>query len=138
MKDEFIKHKVNLVDDGGCDELLTAIGAENILKYMMIKSKSELKTKECRIENQKTYLIKDPKNSNYKIGISKNVNQRLRNIRVSNPLVHLICSCDDNIEKGLHMLYENQAIEGEWYRLSDSDVDDIIEIMKHRKGFIKH
>lgn len=72
------------------------------------------------------YLIRIP-TGHYKIGHTKNLNQRIRHFTVTMPfdveLIHTI-PCDDarDAEQRLHKLHKKEHVSGEWFQLSDADV----------------
>jgi hypothetical protein len=69
----------------------------------------------------------------YKIGISSRVAHRLSNIRTSTPgKVHLIFESDKlqrdralKIEKELHNKYHHKKTSGEWFKLSDTELEEV-------------
>lgn len=82
------------------------------------------------------YLIRA--NGIYKIGVSKNVRQRVKEIqsRVKCP-VELIHSFPGwvSAESTLHGIYRNQRLQGEWFDLTNIDVQEITAIREHKDVF---
>ena len=68
------------------------------------------------------YLISH-QNEYLKIGYTKNVRKRLTQLQVSNPikleLLHLI-EGDSNLEKELHLLFQEYSINGEWFKYDNN------------------
>lgn len=63
----------------------------------------------------------------YKIGRTNNIDKRLHTFAVKLPYkVDLVCSlyCSDMyaLEDGLHRVFKDKRLDGEWFKLSESDV----------------
>jgi len=77
------------------------------------------------------YLIQDVSATGYcKIGLSSKLNNRLSSLKTGIPMelkvIHVIKTTNmKNTEKGLHARFANQRISGEWFDLSQEDVDYI-------------
>lgn len=116
--------------------------ADGLIKFAM-KHKEELKKHniEREIEFEKKLnthtKINKPKTKGYiyflecggkyKIGFSKDVNRRIKELDNRPFKVNLIAkskygSNAYNIEKELHKLLESKRIDGEWYSLEDKDI----------------
>lgn len=84
-------------------------------------------------EKQKyVYLLKIPEKSIYKIGVSKDVEKRIKQLQTGNceqiTLVHKFKSnYPYKIESVLHGMYKFKRIEGEWYDMSAKEVENFIE-----------
>jgi len=77
----------------------------------------------------KTYLIFD--GDNYKIGRSRNVNERLKKLQGEyKKEMYLISTCNCDIEHELHKEYSYANINGEWFDLNKYDVKAIINQME--------
>ena len=76
----------------------------------------------------KTYIMKDNHNNMYKIGKSKNPKFREKTLQSEKPSIKMIKVFDFNIERKLHILYKNKRVRGEWFRLSDKDLENICNI----------
>tara|TARA_B110000977_G_C10888611_1_gene420499 strand:+ start:195 stop:755 length:561 start_codon:yes stop_codon:yes gene_type:complete len=79
-----------------------------------IKKPNEYKTK--------TYLIKNSRNSMYKIGRSSDPKKRERTLQSEEPLIKIVKTWDKNIESELHNLYKDFRVRGEWFNLSKVQV----------------
>mgnify|MGYP001599049725 CR=1 FL=1 len=85
-----------------------------------------------RPRNGYVYLLSS-RTGEYKIGQTKNIGQRIYSINKQLPsgalLIHSI-PCKDRIatEKLLHEKFSHRRINGEWFMLSDADVDSIKSI----------
>ncbi len=78
------------------------------------------------------YLMHDTTNNFYKIGISNNPKYRERTLQSEKPTIELIISkrfpirkIAESFEKALHETYSDQRIRGEWFDLSEKDVENI-------------
>lgn len=77
---------------------------------------------------QYVYIIRDVELTGlYKIGKSKSLNSRLYDFGVKLPfefhIVHLIpCDDVDWLECDLHQKYSHKRLRGEWFNLSDEDI----------------
>lgn len=78
----------------------------------------------------------------YKIGRSRNVSKRIRQLEIQLPwpvtVEHTIpCENHKVSERTLHDMFANNRANGEWFRLDDSDVDYIKAIGKMRGPHIQ-
>ena len=69
----------------------------------------------------------------FKIGVSKNVNARLKSIKTGNPNIHIVYEGDAvanayTIESMLHAHFSNYRVNGEWFSLPPKV--DIVETVK--------
>lgn len=100
------------------------------------------------------YLICDPLNEHYKIGVTKDkVDKRLLKLQTGNSTeLHVTCLYETEypfrLEKMLHSKYSQYKTHGEWFALPDYDVihfshvcqktEHIIEVMKENPFFVKN
>jgi predicted GIY-YIG superfamily endonuclease len=80
------------------------------------------------------YLIRNRDTGTYKIGISKNVDRRLRTLNSAAggglELIHTIESTDmRRTERELHERYALAQLHNEWFALEDEDVEKIQSLM---------
>jgi len=73
----------------------------------------------------------------YKIGLSKNVDQRITQISPAMPfeveIIHIILAEDMyKAEKYLHRIFAEKRANGEWFRLDTSDVELLQQVYKIR------
>lgn len=73
----------------------------------------------------------------YKIGLTRrDVYKRLKELKTANPYelkiekVYEANNYGSNIEKSLHRKFRMSKIEGEWFELTDSDIDIFDELCK--------
>lgn len=74
----------------------------------------------------KTYLILNNRNKYVKIGKSLNVLKRERTLQSEEPDLTLIYYTDEDVETELHREYKHKRLRGEWFNLSEKDIDDIV------------
>lgn len=60
-----------------------------------------------------------------KIGRSHNIDKRMNSMRPHNPLINCDIEICFGIESKLHNIFEKQRFDGEWFRLSELDVQVI-------------
>lgn len=89
--------------------------------------------KECIMS---IYILQRENTNIYKIGISKNVNNRvdaLKTAIIENILIlyHRPVNYAYKVEKYIHKLYKNKQLSGEWFELTIDDVNNIKDIMNN-------
>jgi hypothetical protein len=81
------------------------------------------------------YLGESDKNGSayYKIGVTKNINRRIKDLRLSNPKVRLCKAFGTSemyqLEKRLHILMKDRRTERETFLLSNDDLKQVIDNM---------
>lgn len=85
--------------------------------------------KSCRKKPKKysTYILLDTASGLYKIGKATDVGRRIESIKGMNPTIKLLASCSTNIERNLHKRFNSKKFKGEWFNLSDRDIDTIVK-----------
>ena len=82
-------------------------------------------------QRKKIYLMKSHLHDMIKIGYSVNPSTRIRTLAAKEPALEIIHEFEGRTqdERRLHEKYNNKRVkgEGEWFRLSDADVEDIKE-----------
>ena len=76
------------------------------------------------VDDFQTYLVKDYNNGLVKIGKSKDIHTRLRVL--GNKDKQLIAYVRKDIETVLHREYKGKRIKGEWFNLTDAEINKII------------
>ena len=78
------------------------------------------------------YLMVDTANGYHKIGISNKPEYRERTLQSEKPTIEKVCAKQypsriiaEAIESALHKAYEAKRIRGEWFNLSDQDVNEL-------------
>lgn len=76
-----------------------------------------------------TYILKCQ--NLYKIGKSKNVDERIKTHRMSNPFLEHISTIGGDYEGVLHDEFKNKRRQGEWFVLTDDDLKRIPQIIEN-------
>ena len=82
--------------------------------------------KDVPVEKTKTYLMLDANTGYTKIGRSKDPKARERTLQSEKPSITLFAICDDLVESEIHKYYEKKRVRGEWFDLSDEDIENIM------------
>jgi hypothetical protein len=100
---------------------------KDILNYKSLfaeKSKSE------KVKSEKkflTYIMIDKNLPGfYKIGKAINPKYREKTLQGEKPTISLIYICNENIESKLHSLYKHKRVRGEWFKLTDDEISNIV------------
>lgn len=81
------------------------------------------------------YLIRLSENSYYKIGVTKNINKRIKELQTGNAeQIYLVESFESihayKIEKALHYFYSNKNKNNEWFEFT---LEDEVKFLKDCK-----
>lgn len=60
----------------------------------------------------------------YKIGKTKNVEQRLKALKTGSPHIYIVCFGRGISEGKLHQKFADKRVRGEWFRLTLSDIKE--------------
>lgn len=103
--------------------------AELANECMDIVASLESSSEHVEMPEQKTnvYLMLDESTGLVKIGRSKNPNVREQTLLSRSPSIRLLwhTSAYPSEEKFLHRLYKSVRVRGEWFDLSDNDIENI-------------
>lgn len=95
-------------------------------------TKKRINNEECYV-----YIMKDITNNFYKIGVSNKPEYRENTLQSEKPTIELleakrfpIRKIAVSFEKALHESFSDQRIRGEWFKLSNEDVNNIILSLK--------
>jgi hypothetical protein len=77
------------------------------------------------IYQPKTYLTQDTFRGYYKIGKSKDPKIREGTLQAEVPTIKLLHVIQDDIELYLHKKFDSKRVRGEWFELSETDVNYI-------------
>lgn len=83
----------------------------------------------CRSSSPLTYVLFNPASGLYKIGKSKDLYRRFKSYCI--PELEVIQVCENDIEQKMHDMFFTKRMEGEWFDLTDED----LEIMIEKYGF---
>ena len=78
-----------------------------------------------------TYVIVLDNSNLIKIGKSKTLNDRVRQIKTANPFVKTIHTIAGDYESYLHRCLSGLRYKGEWFKLEENKVKDVIESLIH-------
>jgi hypothetical protein len=73
----------------------------------------------------KTYLMLDSNTGFIKIGKSKKPQHREKTLQSEKPTIKILFIIDKDIEKELHDEYSCNRVRGEWFNLTNRDIEDI-------------
>lgn len=120
--------------------------AQSVIEELLAKSRKEHEEQMAELRREKAeleklrqysdygyvYLFHDAETGMYKIGKSKNPDNRLSQVRTSTAN-NIVCFCTiethemTTLEAELHQQFATQRIRGEWFSLTDADVQCIKE-----------
>lgn len=100
---------------------------ENDGKYFWNQDLLDIQKKDKPVLKQKTYIMIDKATSLYKIGRAAKPKYRERTLQSEKPVIELLYICDEDVEKELHDLHDQLRVRGEWFNLSEYDVDNIVD-----------
>ena len=81
-----------------------------------------IKDRYLNIHYTKTYLMKNKRNSLYKIGKSKNPKHREKTLQSQEPEISIVKIWNKDIERDLHIKYDEYRVRGEWFKLNKIQV----------------
>lgn len=105
------------------DDLYQFVSDEEYGKVMEVKKKNE-----ARRKNGHVYFLKDQNINLVKIGRTSQLDRRKRHLEqeynTTLELIHCIETTNTiKLEKEVHRLYADYRFEGEWFRISEQDLD---------------
>ena len=108
------------------------------IKYLIKFKKEPIEVRQSRrIRGKETniYLMIDHACDLYKIGRSKNVIQREKTLGAQIPKIECLYSFEGHVEdeKELHAHFHSKRGRGEWFDLSDDDIDFIKNFIHFKK-----
>ncbi len=86
-----------------------------------------VKVEKNKTEHTKLYVMLDRNTGLYKIGRSKNPMSRERTLQSEKPVIDMVFnfSATNKDEKKLHNLFLEKRVRGEWFSLSNEDLEFI-------------
>lgn len=75
-----------------------------------------------------TYVILDKLTGNCKIGKTKNIKSRFSTLSTANLNLKLLIAIPADMEKQLHLQFANCKFKGEWFKLTQEDLELILEL----------
>lgn len=83
-----------------------------------------------------TYIISD-NHGLFKIGRSSDIWKRISTLETANPDIKLICVINKDIESELHGMFDTKRYHGEWFKLSNEDLQQIFQIIPQEDFWFK-
>ena len=77
----------------------------------------------------KVYLIHAEGTDTYKIGLTNNVNLRLKSLQTSNPNQLSVVKCidgDSQLERRIHSYYDKNHVNGEWFSFNNTMIEKVV------------
>ena len=107
---------------------IEALSKDNIINFLLCRNMPTVKNN--------FYIISQVKTNYYKIGISNDVNARLRQLQTGNPNeLKIIFKGNfylcEILEKAIFKLLQKNCIFGEWYDIEKTFINKQIEILKN-------
>lgn len=110
-----------------CDiELYDKLNAD-VIAWVLPPSITYPSEAACKAVSRQTYLMIDEASGLIKIGRSRDPQFREHTLGAQIPRIKLIAVCADDVESVLHEKYKSKRVRGEWFNLSDRDVNSIIK-----------
>lgn len=93
---------------------------------------------QSNILNQGVYIISFQHSDLFKIGITKNIRQRMKQFDTANPFefyLHEFFPTEHcrSLERELHKLYKSKRYKNEWFKLTE---DELRNVCNHARNFI--
>lgn len=129
------------------DELMTEIGKVSDVAWLDAsirqsiffnhqQASKEHASQRLKNEDSEVYLLRGSVTGYYKIGVSTNLKDRLRQVHNGIPedTMFIFSSTGGReLESYLHEKYKDKKIKGEWFCLNKNDVAEIKRVMGERK-----
>ena len=115
-------------DFNNVDNFARDIGVDNFLEVIKTMEQARANIEERNIKkvnNQKTYLIRDKEKDLVKIGKSNNPDLRKKSLSISSDKLELLHTIDVDVENKLHEKYAKKRVFGEWFNLNKKDIKGI-------------
>ena len=104
-----------------------------IENHIALNDRKVLKSDTLKSEKCHLYLMIDRTNNYHKIGISNSPEYREKTLQSEKPTIEMIANKEfpnrkiaHSFEQALHSSYDEKRVRGEWFDLSQEEVDDII------------
>ena len=107
---------------------------DNAKKLFCPENQSSDKEVKIKYDYCYVYLMHDKRNGYHKIGISKTPEYREKTLQSEQPNIEMICfkrypsrKIAKAFESALHDAYAEQRVRGEWFNLSEIDIEMLKE-----------
>lgn len=91
------------------------------------KQIDDAKQSQLKKEPPLTYIMFDEATGLYKIGKSVNPHYREGTLQSEKPTVKLLFTSSLNVENTIHKEYTTHRVRGEWFRLSDDEINHLVQ-----------
>ena len=129
---DYTEDEVLAIIEVGMGNSVYALAKANMEAFEQLRSDDSFKTKEGFV-----YLARDSSSNYTKIGITTNIASRSSNMRVSNPFVEIVAAAYSehprDLEKALHKIHAAKWVCGEWFDLSQQDIDAVVRSHKMKR-----
>lgn len=107
--------------------IINNVNLNSELGKLIISIINEHKT----IENKYVYLMHDVNGNSYKFGQTYDLIYREKTLRAKEPKIELVKFCQTNVitESDLKEKYKSKRGRGEWFDLSDDEVNEVKDLM---------
>lgn len=121
---------------GDIRKMAKRMGIQEEQARLLLCQKNVSSSKEVKIKYDYcyVYLMHDKRNGYHKIGISKTPEYREKTLQSEQPNIEMVCSkrypsrkIAKAFESALHDTYAEQRVRGEWFNLSEMDVEMLKE-----------
>ncbi len=111
---------------------------KEIKEYQPLLERKEIISPTTLINDERcyVYLMMDLNNNYHKIGISNKPEYREKTLQSEKPTIEMVCNKSfpnrkiaSSFEQALHQAYAYKRIRGEWFKLSEKEVQDIKETL---------
>lgn len=135
--DEYLKDE--RIDVPDCiafvNEARRLIEEEKERQARFLKKQEEKQRKEAERKTKVGTIYVITNRARYKIGKTTNLSQRLKGLQTSNPdPLEIVFECEvrgyDIVEKLLHEKYADKRTGGEWFNLSEIDIQEIRDFLE--------
>lgn len=111
---------------------------KEIPNYLPLQSRQETtKVNNPSLDECYIYLMVDLTNNYHKIGISNKPVIREKTLQSEKPTIEMICNkrfpnrmIAKSFEQALHKTYNNKRVRGEWFNLSEKEIQELKEALK--------
>ena len=103
------------------------------VRYLLLSQIINTIDIESYSERQRTYLMKDSNTNLIKIGKAVDPKHREKTLQSEKPTISLFAVCENNVESELHKQYKDKRVRGEWFDLTDEEINNIINKFKFTK-----
>lgn len=128
------------IESDGSGEAYDIISTERLMqtreaidRFLANPITGKIKALNCQVstnadnrQEQTVYLMRNKRNGFTKIGIARDPAFRERTLQSQEPEIEMLFSIQGTraVEQECHRRFKNQRVRGEWFDLSDSDIEE--------------